>query len=145
MDPSRKRELKKLGKAEVARRSAVLRAAMKDANPAALSDPSWEQNYKLGLSREKWLREKLPLLRREQVETMFVVHPNGGAGWRPHVGGYALCERCGCASPTAIPKRLFYWRSCACGNIKWRCVGPWRRVTVAHPELMHPVKLIGKG
>jgi hypothetical protein len=145
MDESRRRELKKRGKAAVERQSDEIRAAMKAANPAALSDPRWGERYKQGVLREKWLRKELPVLHKRQLEEWFVVLPNGSAGWRPHLGGYVVCQWCGSAAPTAIPRRLFYWRSCECGNIRWRCIGPWQRVTVLRPELTSPVTLIGKG
>jgi hypothetical protein len=145
MDRSLKERLRKLGKAEVARRSAEHNAALKAANPVSPGDKGWAGNYKRGTLREKWLREKLPVLRQREVTEWFVVLPNGGAGWRPYLGGYVQCQRCGSVAPTVIPKRLFYCASCECGNIKWRRVGPWRRATVLYPEQTVPVKLIGKG
>jgi hypothetical protein len=145
MDRVRRQELKKLGKAEVARQSAEIRAALKAANPATPGDGNWSQNYRQGTQREQWLQKKFPLLHKRKLDTLFVVLPNGSAGWRPHIGGYVVCQKCGSASPTAISKRFIYWASCECGNIKWRCIGPWRRVTVSQPDLVFPVKLIGKG
>jgi hypothetical protein len=145
MDSNRKRQLKKLGKAEVARKSAEIHSALKAANPLAPGEEGWSKNYKAGTLREKWLKKKLPLLHRARLEKLFVVVPNGSAGWQPTVGGYVQCLTCGSASPTVISRRLFYWARCECGNISWRIVGPWRRVSVQSPEQTFPVKLIGKG
>lgn len=146
MDQQRKKKLKKMGKAEVARQSAEVWQALKAANPVDPGDDAWAGNYKRGLLREKWLRDELPLLNSRQVEEWFVVLPNASAGWKPHAKGFVLCGNCGSVSPSAAPKRRFiYWTSCECGNIKWRCIGPWRNVSVARPESVVPVKLIGKG
>src|SRR5690606_16687162 len=73
MNQSRKRQLKQLGKAEVARQSAELRAALKSANPATPGDDNWAENYKHGTVKERWLRKKLPLLHKQQVDDLFVV------------------------------------------------------------------------
>lgn len=146
MDAERKRQLKNLGKAEVARQSAEIHAALKTANPATYDDPAWGANYKNGARREKWLHRRLPLLTRKRLDELFVVLPNGSAGWRPTLGGYVQCLTCGSVSPSSIPKRrLFYWARCDCGNISWRCVGPFRQVTVRAPDQILPVKLIGRG
>lgn len=146
MDPRRKQQLKKLGKAEVARRSMEIRAALQAANPAPVGSDDWASNYKRGTLREKWLRQSdFPLLHKGKAEQFFVITPSEGAGWRPHLGGYVQCTQCGSVSPTAIRKKWFYWAACECGNIRWRCIGPWRRVTVLNPEQIVPVKLIGKG
>ncbi|WP_343635095.1 hypothetical protein [Roseateles sp.] len=146
MDADRKRQLKKLGKAEVARQSAELRASLTDANPAALGDSAWANNHKTGILREKWLKKKLPLLRQKKLEQLFVVLPIVSAGWRPTLGGYIQCRTCGSASPSSIPERkFFYWATCGCGNIRWRCIGPFRRVVVRAPDQILPVTLIGRG
>ncbi|WP_139256246.1 hypothetical protein [Chitinimonas taiwanensis] len=145
MDSARKKQLKVLGKAEVARSSAEIRAALKEANPEPYSDKRWGENYKRGTLREKWLKQKSPLLHAKKLEELFVVVPNGSAGWQPHLGGYVQCQRCGSVAPSAVRKRWFYWASCQCGNIQFRCVGPWKKISVANPELLIPVKLIGRG
>ena len=145
MDSSRKKQLKALGKAEVARSSAEIRAALKAANPVSPGDEGWAENYKRGTLHEKWLQRKLPLLHAKELEQLFVVVPNGSAGWQPHLGGYVQCQRCGSAAPSAINKRLVYWASCQCRNIRFRCVGPWKKISVSSPELLIPVKLIGRG
>lgn len=145
MDSARKKLLKALGKAEVARSSAEIHAALKAANPVSLGDKQWSENYKRGTLREKWLKRKLPLLHAKKLQEFFVVVPNGSAGWQPHRGGYVQCQRCGSAAPSAIHKRWLYWASCQCGNIRFRCIGPWKKVSVVNPELVIPVKLIGRG
>uniref|UniRef100_UPI001AAC9514 hypothetical protein n=1 Tax=Cognatilysobacter terrigena TaxID=2488749 RepID=UPI001AAC9514 len=88
MDQKRRRELKALGKAEVARQSAAVRAAMHEANPAELSDPEWSKNYRRGVERERWLRKALPLLSPDVLHKLFVVREDVGTGWVPHIGGY---------------------------------------------------------
>lgn len=145
MDKARRRELKALGKAEVARRSAAVHDALREANPAAPGDPEWSDNYRRGVERERWLRKTLPLLGYAELHERFVVREDVGEGWIPHVGGYLLCTDCGCATPSAMPRRLFYWRSCACGNVRWRMILWWRRCRVRHPEKLVPVKLVGRG
>jgi len=67
MDRDRRRQLKALGKAEVARESAALHASLRQANPAKPGDDQWADHYRLGVKRERWLRHKLPLLRAEEL------------------------------------------------------------------------------
>jgi len=57
MDSARKKQLKVLGKAEVARSSAEIRAALKEANPVPFSDERWGENYKRGTLRENGLNK----------------------------------------------------------------------------------------
>jgi len=52
MDNERRKQLKALGKAEVARRSAEIEAALKAANPVAYGDERWGKNFKRGMRRE---------------------------------------------------------------------------------------------
>ena len=70
--------------------------------------------------------------------------PESGAGWVAHAGGYVQCLKCGSAAPSAMPRRLFYWAGCACGNIRWRWVLFCGRASVADPKAVVPVKLIAK-
>jgi hypothetical protein len=80
-----------------------------------------------------------------RLESLFVVVPESNAGWVPHAGGYVQCLKCGSAAPSAMPRRLFYWSGCACGNIRWRWVLFFGRAFVANPEAVVPVKLVAKG
>lgn len=145
VDKQRRRELKALGKAEVARRSAAVRAALREANPAELGDPEWSGNYRRGVERERWLRESLPFLDPGLLHKLFVVREDVGAGWVPHIGGYLLCTSCGYAMPSALPRRMLFWRACGCGNVRWRMLLWWRRCKVKHPERLAPIKLTGRG
>jgi hypothetical protein len=145
MDRLRKKQLKALGKAEVARSSAEIHAALKTSNPVPFSDERWSENYKRATLREKWLIRKSPLLHAKRLEELFIVVPNTSAGWQPHRGGYVQCQRCGSAVPSATRRGWLYWASCQCGNIRFRRIGPWKKVSVAIPELVIPVKLIGRG
>lgn len=145
MDKQRRRELKALGKAEVARQSDEISAALREANPVGIEDPRWASNFRHGAQKERWLRNKLPFLDPGMLEELFVVRENRGQGWGPHIGGYLLCTECGYAIPSALPRRTLYWRSCGCGNIKWRMILGWRRCYVRSPEKLVPVKLIGRG
>ncbi|GHE41458.1 hypothetical protein GCM10007167_24180 [Vulcaniibacterium thermophilum] len=145
MDKQRRRELKALGKAEVARQSAAVWAALREANPAQPGDPEWSENYRRGVERERWLRKELPLLAPDTLHKLFVVREAGGAGWVPHIGGYLLCTSCGYATPSALPRRMLYWRACGCGNVRWRMLFWWRRSSVRYPEKLVPVKLTGRG
>lgn len=138
MDAERKRQLKALGKAEVERRSAELRASLAEANPAPPGSDAWAAQYRTSTERERWLRKELPVLHRGELESQFVVVEDDG-------GGYVLCKSCGSAVPSAVPRRWFYGASCACGNIRWRCVLGWRRAFVRDPQALVPVKLIGRG
>jgi hypothetical protein len=144
MDPERRRQLKRAGKAEVERRSAELNAAMSASNPAPVGSEEWGRGYKSGTERERWLRVKLPVLHRPQLESLFVVLPQAGAGWVAHPGGYVQCLKCGSAVPSAMPRRLFYWSGCACGNIRWRWLFFRGRATVADAKAVVPVTLVGK-
>lgn len=146
MDKEQKRALKKQGKAEVARVSAELRAAIKAANPHQPGEPGWSESYRQGVLKERALVHDLPLMHASEVERSYVVIPNGSAGWRPHPGGYVECEICHSVSPSFIPpNRWLYWKSCECGNISWLCLGPSRQVKVKQPDRVRPVKLLGKG
>lgn len=145
MDAERKRQLKALGKAEVERRSAELRATLDEANLAPPGSDAWAARYRTGTERERWLRATLPTLRRGELESLFVVLEEDGAGWVPRLGGYVLCKACGSAAPSALPRRWFYWTSCECGNIRWRCLLGWRKAFVRDPQSLVPVKLIGRG
>ena len=145
MDAERKRALKKSGKAEVARRSAELEAALSASNPAPIGSDQWAANYALATTRERWLQRKRPLLRAKQLRAMFVVQPYESAGWSAHPGAYVMCTVCGSAIPCAVPNRLLYWRSCSCGNAGWRAVLGWTKPIARRPEALIPVKLIGRG
>jgi len=87
MDKERRRQLKALGKAEVARQSAAVWNALREANPAKPGDPEWSKNYRRGVEREKWLRKNLPLLGPKQLHEFGVKHY-----WRTTVGreNYAI-------------------------------------------------------
>lgn len=144
MDPARKRELKALGKAEVKRRSAELRAALDEANPARPGDADFARNHRSGTERGRWLRNTLPTLHRAELEAGFVVMPVSGT-WSPHPEGYVQCTHCGSAMPSMLPpRRRFYWSSCACGNLRWRVLLFWRRARVRDREAVLPVKLIAR-
>lgn len=145
MDRERRRHLKALGKAEVARESAAIHASLRRANPAHRGDAQWTDSYRRGTERERWLRRKLPLLRAARLEALFVVHPWGPNTWSPHLGGYLLCKGCGSASPSLLPRRLVYVARCGCGNIRWTMLFGWRRCAVKDWSMLAPVKLIGKG
>jgi hypothetical protein len=144
MDAERKRQLKARGKAEVERRSAELRKVLAAANPASIDSVEWGANYKKGVERERWLRERLPLLDSKQLQELFVILPNENDGWHAHIGSYVVCQRCGSAVPAALPRRLFYWAGCECKNVRWRCILFWQRVFVSDPSVVIPVKLVGK-
>jgi hypothetical protein len=145
MDAETKRKLKKLGKAEVERRSAELRADLAEANPAPIGSDEWGERYKRGTERERWLRKKLPLLRKKRLEALFVVRREGPPGSIAGPGEYVLCTTCGSAAPTALPRKLFYWASCGCGNIRWRCLLGWRKGEIRNLQAVVPVRLIGRG
>jgi len=145
MDAERKRQLKKLGKAEVQRQSAELRQALQQANPARPGSDGWAQGYKLGTQRERWLRKKLPTLHKEKLNELFVVRPSAGAGWVPHRGGYVQCMDCGSALPSMCRRSWFYFTGCQCRNISWLEFFWWRNVNVRRPQRVMPVKLTGRG
>jgi len=141
MDAERKRQLKALGKAEVERRSAELQAALDAANPAPSGSDEWGRGYKKATLRERWLRKKAPILHQKRLEKLFVVVPESSGDWAP----YMQCKRCGSVAPTENPRRLIYWASCRCGNIKVRSLWFWHKATIQDPSLILYVKLIGKG
>ena len=145
MDAERKRQLKKLGKAEVQRRSAELDAALRESNPAPIGSDEWAENYRVATLRERRLRRDLPVLHRKTLHERFVVIPLDDPGGQGHLGRYLLCQNCGSAVPATVRRRWFFWAGCACGNIRWRCVLFWRRGTVDDPDAAWPVKLIGRG
>lgn len=145
MDAEHKKALKRLGKAEVERRSSQLRAQLAESNPAPAGSDAWARNYRTGTDRERWLRRALPTLNQQRVTELFVVSPITDPGWRPHPGAYVRCNGCGSVAPVIIPRRPFYWGACACGNVKLRAIGPWREAEVRDPSKISPVKLIGRG
>jgi hypothetical protein len=146
MDLKRRRDLKKLGKREVERRSAELREVLRAANPSPLRSDEWARGYKIGTERDRWLRKKLPLLNRDEVISMFVVLSQDDPGWIAHSGstGYVLCGKCGSAAPSVLPKSWFYWARCECGNIRLRRILFWERIFVREPSELTPLKLIGR-
>ena len=144
MDAEQKRALKRLGKAEIERRSSELRAALRQANPGGTGSDEWAKGYRSGVERERWLQKALPILSRAQLEELFVVLTENRPGWFPHPGGYVICTICGSAAPSFMPWRLFYWRSCVCGNIKWRCLLGWRRGSAREPDAIVSAKLLGR-
>jgi hypothetical protein len=143
MDAARKRELKKAGKAEVALRSAELKAAMRDAygadDAATRGGRGWSDGYRIAYRNEAWLRRGRPILTGSQIEKLFVVLPRYGAP--RNEGPYVVCQ-CGSAAPVSIPRKLFYWASCECGNITWHCVLGWRRGVIRDWGLVFPATLI---
>ena len=145
MDAARKRQLKAIGKAEVARQSEAIHASLAEANSAAIGSDAWAKNHRTGTLREKWLRKRLPILHKDQLHKLFVVHPYEVNRWSPFIGGYIMCTHCGSAAPSALPRRLFYWGSCVCGNIRWNCLLAWRKGTITDASAIVPIKLIGRG
>jgi hypothetical protein len=141
LDAERKRQLKALGKAEVERRSAELQAALDAANPAPSGSDEWGKGYRKATLRERWLRKKLPIIHKKRLEKLFVVVPESGGDWAP----YMQCKHCGSVAPTETPRRLIYWGSCRCGNIKVRRLWFWHKSTIQDPSRVFYVKLIGKG
>lgn len=144
MDAERKRQLKALGKAEVQRRSAELQANLAASNPAPIGSVEWAVGYKRGTKREHWLKKKLPVLHTDRLNRLFVVSPNISQGWVPTPAGYLLCLGCGSALPSVVPRGRFYWGSCKCGNIRWRCFIWWGGGNVADVSKVQTVKLLGK-
>ena len=144
MDAEQKRALKRLGKAEVERRSSELRAALQESNPGGPGSDEWARGYRHGVERERWLQKTLPILSRAQLEELFVVLIDDRPGWVPHAGGYVICAICGSAAPSFMRWKLFYWRSCACGNIRWRCLLGWCRGTAREPDAVVSAKLLGR-
>jgi len=143
MDEARRRELKKLGKAEVEAKSADLQAAMREAvrgdERSATGGPGWSTGYRIAYRNEAWLQRGRPILSASQIEKLFVVLPSYGA---PREAGPYLVCRCGSAAPVSMPRKLFYWSSCACRNLRWRCILGWRKGTIQDWELVFPAKLI---
>jgi hypothetical protein len=144
MDAARRRELKRLGKAEVERRSAEVNAALALANPASAGSDEWARGYRDGVYRERWLKRKLPILHHRELQRLFVVQGTSDSGWTPYPGGYILCALCGSAVPSYLPWRVFYWKACACGNIRWRQILGWRRGRAEDPTNVVPISLIGR-
>lgn len=144
MDPERKRALKKLGKAEVQRQSDEIRRVLDEANPADIGSDAWAKGYRLGTERERWLRKRLPTLHRPQLDELFVVRQEAGAGWVPTPGGYVQCEDCGSALPSMRPKSWLYSTGCRCGNITWWDILWWRKITVRRRDRVIAIKLTGR-
>jgi len=145
MDRDRRKQLKAIGKAEVERRSEELKRALEVANRSPIGSDAWAAGYAAGTHREQWLRRKTPVLHQKKLHELFVVRPEHGNGWGPYPGGYVLCLTCGSAVPSMIRRKFFYWRSCVCGNIRWRCIlFFWCRVVVRDSEQLAPIKLIGR-
>ena len=71
MDAERKRELKALGKAEVARQSAELQGRLAAANAAPVGSNAWMAGYRRDTQREKWLKKRLPILHEKRPLTNF--------------------------------------------------------------------------
>jgi len=142
----RRKQLKRAAKQELERRFNITNNAINEAVPLHSSnDPTWGKRFKLGIERERWLRKRLPLLRKPELDRLFVVaedtHPLSS-----FVGGYMRCRSCESVAPTALPRtKRFYWKSCGCGNIRWRVFLWWGACKVRNQELLEPVRLIGRG
>ena len=145
MDRDRKKQLKKLGKAEVQRRSDELHAKLHEANPLDPGEPGWADNYKRGTERDRWLKKKLPTLHQPKLEKLFVVRAYDNAGWVPHKGGYLQCQICGSAVPSVRHKRLIDFTGCKCRNIFWWHFLIWGHSNIKYPEKVVIVKLTGRG
>ena len=144
--PERRKQLRKAAKQELERRFNVVNDAINEAVPLHSSnDPTWGKRFKLGVERERWLRGTLPLLHKPELDKLFVVmedpHPLSS-----YVGGYMRCRGCESVAPTALPReKRFYWKSCKCKNIRWRVLLWWGACKVRRPELLEPIRLLGRG
>jgi hypothetical protein len=172
MDKSEKKRLKKLGKELVEQRSAELRRALNEANPIPISsEDAWLENYKTGMRREKWLRERLPVLHKKQWEKMFVLRlddrPGCVVGQRsgPAVAGDGLlkttinsafavvptestfiqCQSCETVLSVMPPRQWMYWKKCLCGNVSRLRLFSRYVLNVRSEDQIRYVRLVGKG
>lgn len=131
MDIARRKELKRQGKAEVERRSALRKAESEAVLPdmlAALSHTGGfpenpdllEADARARYEREQWVVQARPTVHREQLNAEFIPLPDTAGKWQHHLLGYVMCKGCQSALPAIPPKRLFYASSCACGNLRCR-------------------------
>lgn len=145
MNSERKRALKKLGKAEVERRSTALHQHLQDANPVELDDPLWASNYARGVEKERWISRKRPTLHREALNRQFVVRPYENDGWRSLERNYIQCTNCGSALPSLPRPKILGLTKCKCWNIVWWRLFKWNNFRIKRMELVQPVKLTGRG
>lgn len=171
MDKSEKRRLKKLGKEIVEQRSAELKKALNEANPAPLGSDAWIENYKAGNENEKWLRKKLPLLQKKEWEKMFVVRQDDNPGKAiqqeykpsrtengtlksdvarsyevtPTTDTFVQCQSCESITSLMPPTEWLYWKQCSCGNAKRFRFLWWHSLLVRDEEQLRFVRLTGKG
>lgn len=145
MDAERKKLFKKLGKEAAQRQSEALHDSLRAANPAPIGSNAWARNYRQGLLREKRNLPTKSIISHERCSRMFVVHPQEGQGLVPHKGGFIQCTECGSVAPSLFPRRLFYFKSCECGNMRVRSLLYMIDTSVRCPVSVRPVKLIGRG
>jgi hypothetical protein len=118
-----------------------VREAQRGDEAAATGGRGWSIGYRIAYRNEAWLHRSRPILSASQIEKLFVILPSYGS--RRDAGPYVVC-RCGFAAPVSMPRRVFYWSSCACGNIRWRCILWWRKGTIQNWELVFPAKLVAR-
>lgn len=96
MNSEEKRRLKKLGKELLEQRSQDIKERLREANPAPIGSDEWGRNYRVGILRERELRQDAPDRLTASVATSrFVLNPVVPA---PSIGVptcYIECSRCG--------------------------------------------------
>lgn len=136
MTPEAKRALKKQGKHVAAQRSAVLHAALAQANPAPVGSDEWMRNHLTARSNEAWLaeaqRDHIPA---SEVAKRFVLLSSEESG---RDEPFAECLGCHDVLYTA-PKNPV---SCSCGSLRIRYAKPLRLKAGAG---VRGVQLIAKG
>lgn len=121
MDAERKRELKKLGKQIVEKRSAELKEALAKTNPAPFASDEYIANEIAVRHKSRSLRQNVRRRCSEEVRRDFIVQPCEFEPTGRYPGGakedYWECRRCGDFLPSVpVPTQ------CRCGNLRYGLV-----------------------
>lgn len=171
MDKSEKRRLKKLGKKIVEERSADLRKALDEANPASIEESdAWIKNYKEITENERWLRKAQPMMHKREWEKKFIVRQDEVPGstleqmFKPVTAEdgmlasalyakhgvmstpetYIQCIPCETVLPTLPARGWFYWKRCECGNAARLRIFMWFSLMIRDEGKLRFVRLMGK-
>jgi len=143
MDKAERKRLKKLGKAIVEKQSQEVRAALSEANPAAIGTPEWVANFKAQSEERRRLRKSSPDFippddaRRDWV-TLSCEQLHGPEFWCVPTW-YYHCARCGSLLHSCAEFQAW----CSCGNVS---IDPDTRViTIKDRGTVTLKRLVPKG
>jgi hypothetical protein len=144
MDKQRRRELKKLGSAQVKQQSEELRERINERNPFPVGHPNWVANLRSEYYLNREFRQNSTMVLRANevlafadIKTLGFVYGQDDR-LSPRPGVYLQCVRCSDLVPTNCVHAL----RCSCESV---VVDPVDRSYQADPSAHTVVELVGKG